>query len=970
MIIMLDSSIDTFKNDIRFRDHIAHVETIPAKKASYKKIPDLNDKIVEYLDSKEIKLYNHQADTYEAVKNNENVILTTTTASGKTLAFNLPIMDSLIEDEKATALYIYPAKALSNDQLNVLKDLESDLGININPRTYDGDTPKSERYGIRQKSRVILTNPYQLHLILSWHHQWERFYSNLKYIVIDEAHYYRGVFGSNVAFLIRRLKRIANFYGSNPIFILSSATLANPLELANKLTGEEFALVDNDTSPSGEKDFILFNPFKNYRNSAESSAPSIHVVTADIFRYLMLKNIQTLCFTVSRKITELIAMWSKKDAKLTDGKLDNSRIAAYRAGYRPEERREIEDGLKSGKYLGVTCTNALELGIDIGSLDAVIISGFPGTMMSTWQQSGRAGRSNQKSLAILIAFENQLDQYYMNNPKAFFDKPQEKAIIDLSNPILQEAHILCAANELPLKKGEALKYFNISDDFMDELVSNDDLYLSTLGYYTYKYDDNPAFDHSLDQISSEEFKIMNNGRLLETMERSQVYREAHEGAILINKGETYTVDNINLKSGYVNVSKKNVDYHTMVLNDTEVNIVKHESKKKYGDLTIHFGEVNVKKDYYKYKKMQHSRVLGMYALDLPPLKFKTKGLWFTIPKHVKKELKDLYPNEDEVFEGGLHGAEHALIGLFPLQVICDRFDIGGLSTAYHRDTGEATIFIYDGYEGGIGICEKAVDVFVELLKSTLELIKDCKCRNGCPSCIYSPKCGNDNKPLHKKATEYILQYMLDETLKYNPEIKKEEIIEVHEDSDLYGEALNLYTDRQYSQAKDILHEILSAEPNHINANLLMAHVLYEQGIEDVATFYAKKTLKISPSNENAADLLQKMQFAPGKTEFVHRSVEKKEEEIIPPKKHEKSFDDVDTLYEEAYDLFDQGDLDTARELLEELLAIDDTHVEATALMGFVYRMGGVFPKAVDYARKASKLDKNNEMVKQLIRELS
>ena len=343
---MLDSPIDAFKNDVRFRDYIAHVETIPAKKASFKKIPDLNDKIVDYLDSKEIKLYEHQVDTYEAIKRDENVILTTTTASGKTLAFNLPIMDSLIDDEKATALYIYPAKALSNDQLNVLKDLESDLDININPRTYDGDTPKSQRYGIRQKSRVILTNPYQLHLILSWHHQWERFYRNLKYIVIDEAHYYRGVFGSNVAFLIRRLKRIANFYGSEPQFILSSATLANPLELANKLTGEEFTLVDNDTSPSGEKDFILFNPFKNYRNSAESSAPSIHVVTADIFRYLMLKNIQTLCFTVSRKTTELIAMWSKKDAKLTDGKLDNSRIAAYRAGYRPEERREIEDGLK------------------------------------------------------------------------------------------------------------------------------------------------------------------------------------------------------------------------------------------------------------------------------------------------------------------------------------------------------------------------------------------------------------------------------------------------------------------------------------------------------------------------------------------------------------------------------------------------------------------------------------------------
>lgn len=660
-------------------------------------------------------------------------------------------------------------------------------------------------------------------------------------------------------------------------------------------------------------------------------------------------------------------MWSKKDAKLTDGRLDNSRIAAYRAGYRPEERREIEDGLKSGKYLGVTCTNALELGIDIGSLDAVIISGFPGTMMSTWQQSGRAGRSNQKSLAILLAFENQLDQYYMNNPKAFFSKPQEKAIIDLSNPILQEAHLLCAANELPLKKGEALKYFNIPDEFLDNMVANDDLYFSRVGNYTYRYDDNPAFDHSLDQISSEEFKIMNNGRLLETMERSQVYREAHEGAILINKGETYTVDNINLKSGYVNVSKKNVDYHTMVLNDTEVNVVSKEFKRQYGDFTIHFGELNVKKDYYKYKKMQHSRVLGMYPLDLPPLKFKTKGLWFTIPKSVKEELKKLYPDQEEVFEGGLHGAEHALIGLFPLQVMCDRFDIGGMSTAYHKDTEEATIFIYDGYEGGIGICEKAVDVFVELLESTLDLIKGCKCRNGCPSCIYSPKCGNDNKPLHKKATEYILQYMLDETLKNNSEVVTEEI-KVHDD-DLYAQALDFYTEHLYSQAKDLLHEILNDDANNLNANLLMAHVLYEQGIEDVATYYARKALKISPSNSNAAELLQKLQFTPAKVEFVHKSVDEKEKSIQESDTG-KSFDDVDTLYEEAYDLYLQGDLDTARELLEELLAIDDTHVEATALMGFVYRSGGIFPKAMQYAKKASKLDKNNEMVRELIKELS
>ena len=376
--IMSDvENIDMFKNDVRYRENIAHIETIPAKKASFKKVDNLNERIIDYLSSKQVKLYKHQADTYEAIKDGENVIITTPTASGKTLAFNLPIMETMIEDSDATALYIYPAKALSNDQLHVLEDL------------------------IREKSRIVLTNPYQLHLILSWHHQWSRFYKNLRYIVIDESHYYKGVFGSNVAFLIKRLKRIANFYGSYPQFILSSATLANPLELANRLTGEDFVLVDNDSSPSGEKDFILYNPFKNYvrKKVNTQNAPSVHMETENIFMYMMLKNIQTLCFTVSRKTTELIAMWAKKDMTQVKGQLAH-RIAAYRAGYQAAERREIEEGLKSGKYLGVTCTNALELGINIGSLDAVIISGYPGTMISTWQQAGRAGRSNQKSLAI------------------------------------------------------------------------------------------------------------------------------------------------------------------------------------------------------------------------------------------------------------------------------------------------------------------------------------------------------------------------------------------------------------------------------------------------------------------------------------------------------------------------------------------------------------------------------------------
>ena len=957
---MSDSSnIDAFKNDVRYRENIAHIETIPAKKANFKRVDNLNEKIIDYLESKDMKLYNHQAETYNAIQEGEHVIITTPTASGKTLAFNLPIMETMIEDKEATALYIYPAKALSNDQLHVLENLEDEMNIKINPRTYDGDTPREDKRGIREKSRIVLTNPYQLHLILSWHHQWSRFYRNLRYIVIDESHYYKGVFGSNVAFLIKRLKRIANFYGAYPQFILSSATLANPLELANRLTGEEFKLVDNDTSPSGEKDFILYNPFKNYKRNKVNmkNAPSVHMETENIFMYMMLKQIQTLCFTVSRKTTELIAMWAKNDMTQIKGKLAH-RIAAYRAGYRPEERREIEDGLKSGKYLGVTCTNALELGIDIGSLDAVIISGYPGTMISTWQQAGRAGRSRQKSLAILIAFENQLDQYFMNNPTFFFDKPHENAIIDLTNPILQEAHLLCAAKELPLKYGEVEKYFGISDEILEDLVSKKDLHINARGDYMYPYDDNPALDHSLDQISGQEFKIMNNGQLLETMEKSQVYREAHEGAILINKGDTYVVDSVSLSRGFVNVSQKTVDYHTMVLNQTDINIKKKLSKTKYGNLTIHFGELTVSEDYFKYKKMQFSKSVGTYPLDLPPLKFNTKGLWFTIPKSVKDTLEDMFPNEEEVFAGGLHGAEHALIGLFPLHTMCDRFDIGGLSTNYHEDTQEATIFIYDGYEGGIGICEKAVDVFVDLLKSTLDLLNNCNCQSGCPACIYSPKCGNDNKPLHKNATKYILEYMCNlianETSAKKEEVN-EEVITIKQDNEddiRYKDALELYNKNDYSQAKDILNSILNSNKNHVDSIALMAKILYLQDQRDISKMFVKRALALDKSNEMANELDVLLN---NKQPIVNEDIDV---EI-------NTIDDEEILYEEAYDLYNQGDLDTACEILEKLIEFDSKNAEALALMGLIYYQSGIFSKAVEYFKKAYKINKNGEMVREL-----
>lgn len=995
MLIHMDKiAIDKFKNDIRFRKKIAHVETIPSKKASYKKIANLDESIANYLKKKNIKLYKHQVLAYDKIKNNKNIIITTHTASGKTLAFNLPILENLKNNVKATAMYIYPAKALSNDQLTILKDLEEELDINIKPATYDGDTEKSKKYSIRQNSRIILTNPYQLHHILSWHHQWARFYNNLKYIVIDEAHYYKGVFGSNVAFLIRRLKRIANFYGSNPQFVLSSATLANPKELASKLVGEKFYLIDKDTSPSGEKDFILYNPFykgieeenpnekkennnnlsitnKKNNNSLfiNNNTLSIHQETEYIFLYLLLKDIQTLCFTVSRKMAELIAMWTKKDMFNHKRKLID-KITAYRAGYLSSERREIENGLKSRKYLGVTCTNALELGINIGSLDAVIISGYPGTMISTWQQAGRAGRKNQKSLVVLVAFENQLDQYFMKNPDFFFDKTHENAIIDLNNNMIISSHILCAANELPLTQDEINNFFTINKNSKDNLLNSEDnslnnssknnllnknfnknvlkilkdleskkeLVKNSSGLYIYSKNDQPSFNHSLDQLSNDIFKVMNNNQLLEIMERSQVYREAHEGAVLINKGETYIVDNINLNTHYVNVSKRAVDFHTLVLKDVDINIKKKIRREEIGKFIVNFGELEVSEDFHRYKKMHFSKTIGTYFLDLPPLKFKTKGIWFTLPEKVKKYLENEYEKEN-TFAGGLHGVEHALIGLFPLHVMCDRFDIGGLSTNYHEDTQEATIFIYDAYEGGIGICEKAIEVFEYLVESTEILIKTCQCDDGCPSCIYSPKCGNDNKPLHKDATSYILSYISEKIA-----IKSENEEKTNDTKETFDTTLN-----------DKFNENDNKIDFTVNFN--------ENKNKTVFTNNFNEINNLKTENKKFKDNLNNNLKTKNKTSNKEQHIN------VNIYKNKNKTDKLKQKFDEAIGFYEKKNYSYAKDILVDILDTDKNFSDAWYFLGVILNRQGDIPGASNFLMKTLSIDPGHENANELLKKI-
>jgi DEAD/DEAH box helicase domain-containing protein len=741
-----------------YRDRVVYTETTGPVPPRYgtPEIP-LGCTLASYLSQHRIHLYCHQCEAVNAIRSGKNVIITTPTASGKTLAFNLPVFERLEKDGEARALYLYPTKALSNDQLATLEQMAQFTGISARPAIYDGDTPQSKRAAIRESSRVIISNPHELHQVLSWHTKWRSFFSHLKFIVIDEAHRYRGVFGSHISLLIRRLVRLCHFYGSAPQFVLSTATLANPLEFAGKLTGQQFKLVDEDGSPHGTKHFVFYNPF--YDKIGERST---YQETKDLLVSCVRDDLQTLCFTGSRKMAELVTLWAREDLRRSSARLAES-ISVYRAGYLPEERRAIERRLKECTIKGVVSTNALELGIDIGSLDAVIIAGYPGTMMSTWQQAGRAGRKGEDSLAILVAFANPLDQYFMHHPHHFFSRSHEHAIIDTENPYIVSGHLLCAAAELPLGEDQDRGYFGETfPELLTELASAD-LVRKTSRGWVYSGRGRAADAVKLDGIPGSTFRVICRGRLLETMDRAQAYREAHKGAIMLHQGETYIVSEMDLEAHTIRVTETDVDYYTQPLKNVDLSVIETLETRMVLNARCAFGDVEVTEQYTGYKIKRKDSIIGLEPLDLPPLTFRTKAFWL-IPsqeseQHVVRSQLDL--------AGGLHGAEHAIIALMPLHVMCDRWDIGGLSSPSFGEGGEPIIFVYDGYEGGIGLAEKAYEILPDVFSSAHELVRDCMCDEGCPSCIYSPKCGNDNQPLDKKAARMLLEDL------YTPQEKSE-----------------------------------------------------------------------------------------------------------------------------------------------------------------------------------------------------
>jgi DEAD/DEAH box helicase domain-containing protein len=749
---MIEEFIKSIKKMNSYKKQIAHLETISPQEASLGELEEaLPEEIQNCLLNRKIRLYSHQAEAINKVRQGKNIVIVTPTASGKTLAFNIPVLEAISKNPNATALYLYPTKALTNDQWKVLREMEKETGVDVYPNVYDGDTPSHQRANIREKSKIILSNPYGLHQYLPWHFKWRAFFQNLRFVIIDEAHVYRGVFGSNVAMLMRRLFRICNHYGSDPKIILSSATIANPEEHAKKLTGKNFEVIATDGAPRGKKTFMFWNP--PFIDDAKTNRRSTHQETKDLLTLNILNNLQTLCFTTSRQMAELITRWTREEFYKISPKLADS-VTAYRAGYLPQERREIENRLKNKSLIGVVSTNALELGIDIGSLDSVIISGYPGTVISTWQQAGRAGRTIADSLVTLVAFQNPLDQYFMKHPEDFFGRPHEQAIIDLHNRYISLGHIMCAASELPITENDR-KYF--PELFYESIkaLEQQNLVRKTPRGWVYSGTARPVEIVNLDSISDKTVTVICNGNVLETLALTKAYEEVHEGAVLLHQGETYVSEELNLNSLTAKVRKDNVNYHTEAKKTVDVAVKKVLEEKQIG-VSVGIGELAITEVYNEYLLKSYDEVIGRETLDLPPLNFSTVGMWFIVPDEIRDEIK----RQGLDFEGGLHAVEHAMIAMAPFYAMCDRWDIGGLSIAMHPDTGHPTIFIYDGFEGGIGISENLYTTIEKLFAKTLQLIDNCECKDGCPSCIYSPKCGNENAPLDKRAASIILDNLL------------------------------------------------------------------------------------------------------------------------------------------------------------------------------------------------------------------
>jgi DEAD/DEAH box helicase domain-containing protein len=733
-------------DDLLAGEELAHLTTEPARPARLAPLPDgLEPRVHDALAAAGItELFAHQGEAWEAAARGEHLIVTTGTASGKTLAFNLPVLDALAHEPKLRALYLYPTKALAQDQIRALTHLKPPR---IKPAIYDGDTPSEQRWQVRKWANLILTNPDMLHVgVLPHHDRWGDVLSNLRYVVVDEAHVYRGVFGSHVANVLRRLRRLARIYGADPQFLLASATIANPGELAQRLLGVDAAVIDRDAAPKAERTIALWNPpltdeELGLRASALGEASRLMAALVE-------RGIRTLCFAKSRKAAELVH-------RFTGQRLgDSTRLSPYRAGYTPAQRREIERRLVEGDLLGVSATNALELGIDVGLLDCVICVGFPGTIASLRQQWGRAGRTGH-GLAVLVASEDALDQFFMREPEALLDRRIEAAILDHTNPRVLDGHVRTAAFEAPLddKDIETLGAAALERaSLLPELRH-------TPSGYVWAGRDYPAGRFGLRSSTPDPFSVvdMSTGSLLGLVERERAYSTVHGGAVYLHLGEAYRVLELDQEARAALVEPFAGDEYTQAKKDTMTAILETARTERRLGVDLSFGAVTVTEQVvaYQRKRIQDGETIETVALDLPQTEFETEAVWF-VPESWMLEGLDEMPR----LLGSLHAAEHSLIALLPLWAMCDRWDIGGLSTNLHFQTRRPTIFVYDGHAGGVGITERGFEAFEGWTMDTAKLLEGCPCDHGCPSCVQSPKCGNLNEPLDKAGALTLLQRML------------------------------------------------------------------------------------------------------------------------------------------------------------------------------------------------------------------
>jgi DEAD/DEAH box helicase domain-containing protein len=749
-----------------YRQQIAHIERIPHQGAIFGKLDNpLHPNLQACLESLSISaLYSHQTEALNAILAGKNVIIATPSASGKTLCYHLATLNALLHDKDSRALYIFPTKALAQDQLRSLKQIISLLppalsalsaGLPEAMATFDGDTPQDARANIRKQAKVVLTNPDMLHLgILPNHQSWSKLFRNLKYVVIDETHIYRGVFGSHVANVLRRLRRLCAFYGAKPQFICCSATISNPQEHAQNIIGLPFEAIIEDGSPHGEKYFTFWNP--PVIDEAKTSRRSANSEAAFLLGELVQKEIRSLVFASTRKLTELIYIYTQK--QLPPSLRD--KISPYRAGYLLEDRRRIEHQFFEGELLGLVATTALELGINIGDLDATVLTGYPGSIASAWQQAGRSGRSTHSSLSFLIAQENPLDQYLMHNPDFFFSKNFDNAIINPANPYILKPHLLCAAWEKPLEDKDEEFFGSNTGAMLTELEQEGGLRKRQERWHPAPSVSYPAQDINIRATSGQNYAVIDgqDGCLLETVEASVAFFQIHPGAIYLHQGESYLITELDLARHIAWAEPRPVNYYTQTMEIHDIRVTKLLEEKDCHGVKVYFGDVDVTITVvgFKRKKQFTEEVIEEEPLDLPAQNFPTKALWFDLPQKAIDKIADAGLD----FHGGLHACEHAAIGILPLFALCDRNDIGGVSTPFHPDTGKAQIFIYDAHPGGIGIAEKGFEMITELWQATLKAVEECPCTDGCPSCVQSPKCGNNNQPLDKQAAIILLEHLV------------------------------------------------------------------------------------------------------------------------------------------------------------------------------------------------------------------